>query len=98
MPKINFYAFEDESGDVPVSYGISESGELFLPGTMAAPAAEVLMRAGYKCVVPVAYQGRFYFPLSWLKDEYADSAPLWQAFEEKMKASRNDWREHSEVS
>lgn len=51
---------------------------------MAAPAAQVLMRAGYKSVVPVEHQGQFYFPLSWLKEEFSEAAPLWCAFEKKV--------------
>lgn len=84
IANLNFHAFQAESGDVPVLYGVSESGELFFPGTMAAPAAQVLMRAGYKSVVPVEHQGQFYFPLSWLKEEFSEAAPLWCAFEKKV--------------
>lgn len=85
ITNLNFHAFKAESGDVPVLYGVSESGELFFPGTMAAPAAQVLMRAGYKSVIPVEHRGRFYFPLSWLKEEYPEAGPLWCAFEQKAQ-------------
>lgn len=65
-------------------YGLSETGEIFLRGIMAAPAVEVLMRAGYKSVIPVEHQGEFYFPLSWLRQEYPEAVPLWRAFEQKI--------------
>ena len=69
---------------MPVLYGLSETGEIFLRGIMAAPAVEVLMRAGYKSVVPVEHKGEFYFPLSWLRAEFPKAETLWIAFEQKV--------------
>lgn len=75
---------------MPVLYGLSETGEIFLRGIMAAPAAEVLMRVGYKSVVPVEHKGEFYFPLSWLREEFPKAELLWAVFEQRIHSTSSE--------
>lgn len=86
MTETTFHKLEVESMKIwPSSYGLSKSGEVFLPAALAGNSAEVLMRAGYNLVSVLQHEGNVYIPLSWAKREFPRAIELWNACEEHIK-------------
>lgn len=86
MNQTTFHTLEIEGLRLfPSSYGISKSGEVFLPAALAGDSAAVLMRAGYKLVSVIQHEGNVYIPLSWAKQEFPRAMELWNTCEEHIK-------------
>lgn len=89
MTETTFHKLEVEGLQLlQSSYGISKSGEVFLPAALAGDPAAVLMRAGYKLVSLFQHEGNVYIPLSWAKHEFPGAMDLWHACEEHIKGQR----------